>query len=79
MKTKEINLNQMNLVPLTSEELVNENGGGLFWDAVVEWAIGQALDFIKEHRAEIKSAWQQGVKAHHSAGTGSWTPVGAGF
>lgn len=79
MKTKEINLNQMNLVPLTNEELVNENGGGLIWDAVVAWTIDQVLDFVKDHRAEIKSGWQQGVKANYSAGTGSWTPVGAGF
>ena len=78
MKTKEINLQQMELVPLTKDELINENGG-LFWEAVATWVIEQGLDLIKANRKEIYSSWQQGVKANQDAKTGSWTPVGAGF
>ncbi len=77
-----MNLNQMNLVPLTNEELVTENGGG-----VLEWAVKfvaerileKGFDYAWDHRAEIASAWQGGVKANYTAGTGSWVPVGAGF
>jgi len=78
MKTQEINLQKMNLVPLTEEEMLNENGGGLI-DYVVAWVVEQVLDYVKDNRAQIKSGWQQGVKANYQAGTGSWTPVGAGF
>jgi len=78
MKTKEINLQQMELVPLTKDELINENGGTI-WEWVAEKLIEKVVELGWEHRAEIKSAWQQGVKANYTAGTGSWTPVGAGF
>lgn len=82
MKTKEFNLNQMNLVPLTSEELVNENGGGLLeWaiKLVAEKFVEKVVDYAWDHRAEVGNAWQAGVKANQAAGTGSWVPVGAGF
>lgn len=78
MKTKDFNLNQMNLVPLTSEELVNENGGGLL-EWVAEKIVEKLIEYGWEHRAQIQSAYQKGIKAHYEAGTSNWTPVGAGF